>query len=131
MLIAKSILYFILAGLCEIGGGYLVWLWLREGKNTWLADTSIGERKYSRSSTSTSHQLGPLGGHEISLPSCLRLLFKLALWVKVNYLVDGSSRKDCRQQIDIPFYRRALARGVSSGFLTAKGRVLLRLVRAV
>ncbi len=23
---------FALAGLCEIGGGYLVWLWLREGK---------------------------------------------------------------------------------------------------
>jgi len=25
-----SILLFSLAGLCEIGGGYLVWLWLRE-----------------------------------------------------------------------------------------------------
>jgi small multidrug resistance family-3 protein len=33
MLIEKSILLFILAGLCEIGGGYLVWLWLREGRN--------------------------------------------------------------------------------------------------
>jgi small multidrug resistance family-3 protein len=30
--IIKSLIYFILAGLCEIGGGYLVWLWLREGK---------------------------------------------------------------------------------------------------
>ncbi len=30
--IFKSIGYFLLAGLCEIGGGYLVWLWLREGK---------------------------------------------------------------------------------------------------
>lgn len=29
---AKSVLYFILAGLFEIGGGYLIWLWLREGK---------------------------------------------------------------------------------------------------
>ncbi|HHT9152928.1 MAG TPA: YnfA family protein, partial [Candidatus Hypogeohydataceae bacterium YC40] len=29
--------YFVLAGLCEIGGGYLVWLWLREGKSIWLA----------------------------------------------------------------------------------------------
>lgn len=29
----KSIFYFILAGIFEIGGGYLVWLWLREGKN--------------------------------------------------------------------------------------------------
>jgi small multidrug resistance family-3 protein len=28
---------FILAGLCEIGGGYLVWLWLREGKSIGLA----------------------------------------------------------------------------------------------
>jgi small multidrug resistance family-3 protein len=32
MIIAKSIVYFLLAGLCEIGGGYLVWLWLREGR---------------------------------------------------------------------------------------------------
>ncbi len=37
MLIAKSVFYFILAGLCEIGGGYLVWLWLREGKSIGLA----------------------------------------------------------------------------------------------
>lgn len=28
----KSILYFILAGVLEIGGGYLMWLWLRDGK---------------------------------------------------------------------------------------------------
>lgn len=30
MVIAKSLLFFVAAGLCEIGGGYLVWLWLRE-----------------------------------------------------------------------------------------------------
>ena len=29
----KSLGYFVLAGLFEIGGGYLVWLWLREGKS--------------------------------------------------------------------------------------------------
>jgi small multidrug resistance family-3 protein len=29
----KSIFYFILAGLFEIGGGYLVWLWIRDGKS--------------------------------------------------------------------------------------------------
>jgi len=28
----ESLGLFALAGLCEIGGGYLVWLWLREGK---------------------------------------------------------------------------------------------------
>jgi small multidrug resistance family-3 protein len=33
----KSLFYFVLAGLCEIGGGYLVWLWLREGKPAWYA----------------------------------------------------------------------------------------------
>jgi small multidrug resistance family-3 protein len=26
-------LFFILAGICEIGGGYLVWQWLREGRS--------------------------------------------------------------------------------------------------
>ncbi len=33
----KSVFYFVAAGLCEIGGGYLVWLWLREGKTIWFA----------------------------------------------------------------------------------------------
>lgn len=33
----QSILLFILAGFCELGGGYLVWLSLREGKSIWLA----------------------------------------------------------------------------------------------
>lgn len=28
--ILHSLFFFFLAGLCEIGGGYLVWLWLRE-----------------------------------------------------------------------------------------------------
>lgn len=32
MEITRSLFYFVLAGLCEIGGGYLVWLWLRERK---------------------------------------------------------------------------------------------------
>ncbi len=35
--VTKSIGYFFLAGLCEIGGGYLVWLWLREGRPLWYA----------------------------------------------------------------------------------------------
>lgn len=37
MNIAVSLFYFVLAGLCEIGGGYLVWLWLREGRRIWFA----------------------------------------------------------------------------------------------
>lgn len=36
MEIVRSLSLFLMAGLCEIGGGYLVWLWLREGKPLWL-----------------------------------------------------------------------------------------------
>jgi small multidrug resistance family-3 protein len=35
MEILRSLFFFVLAGLAEIGGGYLVWLWLREGRG-WL-----------------------------------------------------------------------------------------------
>lgn len=31
-MIFQSLLLFLIAGLCEIGGGYLIWLWLREGR---------------------------------------------------------------------------------------------------
>lgn len=34
--IALSVFLFFLAGLCEIGGGYLVWLWLRDGFGWWF-----------------------------------------------------------------------------------------------
>jgi small multidrug resistance family-3 protein len=37
----KSIFYFVVAGLCEIGGGYLVWLWLREGRGIWFAIAGV------------------------------------------------------------------------------------------
>ncbi len=35
----KSLFIFILAGLCEIGGGYLIWLWLKEGRPLWYGIT--------------------------------------------------------------------------------------------
>ena len=31
---AKSVMYFVLAGLCEVGGGYLVWSWWRNGASS-------------------------------------------------------------------------------------------------
>lgn len=37
----QSMFLFILAGLCELGGGYLVWLALREGKSIWLAVVGV------------------------------------------------------------------------------------------
>lgn len=36
MIFFKSLFYFILAGVCEIGGGYLMWLWLKEGRSIWV-----------------------------------------------------------------------------------------------
>lgn len=33
--IGITLLFFFIAGLCEIGGGYLVWLWLRDGMS-WM-----------------------------------------------------------------------------------------------
>lgn len=33
--IAITLLFFFIAGLCEIGGGYLVWLWLRD-RMSWM-----------------------------------------------------------------------------------------------
>ncbi|WP_145946635.1 YnfA family protein [Paenibacillus sp. Y412MC10] len=32
----KSLLLFITAGLAEIGGGYLVWLWIKDAKPWWF-----------------------------------------------------------------------------------------------
>ena len=35
MSVIRSLLIFILAGFCEIGGGFLIWLWLKEDKPFW------------------------------------------------------------------------------------------------
>lgn len=36
MFLLNTIILFVLAGLAEIGGGYLVWLWIRESKPLWF-----------------------------------------------------------------------------------------------
>lgn len=36
MEIIRSISLFLIAGLCEIGGGYLIWRWLRDGQGALL-----------------------------------------------------------------------------------------------
>jgi small multidrug resistance family-3 protein len=35
MVVVKSLFLFLLAGLCEIGGGYLIWQWLKADKPYW------------------------------------------------------------------------------------------------
>ena len=37
MEVAKSFFYFIITAIAELGGAYLVWLWIREGKSAWYA----------------------------------------------------------------------------------------------
>ena len=34
--VMRSVALFAAAGLCEIAGGYLVWLWLRDHRTAWL-----------------------------------------------------------------------------------------------
>jgi small multidrug resistance family-3 protein len=34
-LLVRSLSLFVLAGLCEIGGGWLIWKWLRDGRPGW------------------------------------------------------------------------------------------------
>lgn len=36
MVIARAVTLFVLAGVAEIGGGYLVWRWLRDGSAWWV-----------------------------------------------------------------------------------------------
>ncbi len=35
-MILRAMILFVLAGLAEIGGGWLVWQWLRNGKGLWV-----------------------------------------------------------------------------------------------
>ena len=35
-MILRAMILFVLAGLAEIGGGWLVWQWLRNGKGLWM-----------------------------------------------------------------------------------------------
>jgi small multidrug resistance family-3 protein len=35
LMLLRSLSLFLLAGVCEIGGGWLVWKWLRDGRSNW------------------------------------------------------------------------------------------------
>lgn len=39
MTVIRSFILFIIAGLCEIGGGYLIWQWLKADKPVWYGLT--------------------------------------------------------------------------------------------
>ncbi len=48
--LARSSVLFVVAGLCEIGGGYLVWQWWRNGRAWWSA-RSAGSHCFSTASS--------------------------------------------------------------------------------
>ncbi len=39
MNIFRSLLFFVITGLFELGGAYLIWLWLRENRSIWYGLT--------------------------------------------------------------------------------------------
>ena len=41
LILIKSLVLFILAGLCEIGGGFLIWLFIKHEKPFWFAFIGI------------------------------------------------------------------------------------------
>ena len=63
-----TIILFILAGVAEIGGGYLVWLWLREGRPYWY---------------------GILGGIILALYGIIPTLQKFPAFGRVNAAYGG------------------------------------------
>jgi small multidrug resistance family-3 protein len=37
----QSLILFIIAGLCELGGGYLIWLMMRDGRSAWFGAIGV------------------------------------------------------------------------------------------
>ena len=67
----QSVLLFVAAGLCEIGGGYLVWLWLREGRTPVLgALGGLVLVLYGIIPTLQSRQLSALDGSTAPTGAC-------------------------------------------------------------
>ena len=67
----KSLAFFIIAGFFEIGGGYMVWLWLREGKGFEFAILGAG------------HML-PM--EEYSLHCLFYGAGRLTMWFRINLI---------------------------------------------
>ncbi len=85
--LARSIALFVAAGLAEVGGGYLVWRWLREGRSVFVGllggvllllygviptgqSASFG-RTYARTADSSScSRCCGAGGSTAGVPTC-------------------------------------------------------------
>jgi hypothetical protein len=71
--LSRSISWFLLAGLMEIGGGYLMWLWLRERWAWWVGALSSPPRSESYFSRQNDELLGEQGNEQKTDVDCLYL----------------------------------------------------------
>ena len=77
-MILMTLLFFFLAGLCEIGGGYLVWLWLREDMS-WMIGALGGFVLFLYAIVPTfqpSHFHRIYAAYSLSLSPCLKVSLK-------------------------------------------------------
>ena len=77
----KSLAFFIIAGFFEIGGGYMVWLWLREGKGFEFA--ILGAFQHSSLLLLEGHML-PM--EEYSLHCLFYGAGRLTMWFRINLI---------------------------------------------
>ena len=63
--VLRSLSLFVVAGVCEIGGGWLMWKWLREDKPGWWGLAGPGDLRCVRTSrTRISPSRRPAGADE-------------------------------------------------------------------
>ena len=75
-MLEKSVALFFLAGLCEIGGGYLVWQWWRNGAAWFLGLLGAGRMRHHHVQLTITCQLQGLPG---ALDDRLRIIVVLFL----------------------------------------------------
>ena len=80
----KSLAFFIIAGFFEIGGGYIVWLWLREGKGFEFA--ILGAILLILYGIIPTFQPATLPMEEYSLHCLFYGAGRLTMWFRINLI---------------------------------------------
>ena len=88
---------FVLAGLCEIGGGYLVWGWMREHKPFIWALLGGSPRRLWGCGSATAHLNG--GGGCLYSPSCREGLFSESQRLKLKDCSSCLYSPNCREEV--------------------------------
>lgn len=86
MLTFTSISVFLLAALCEIGGGYLIWLWLKQDKPLWYGIT--GEIILALYGVVATLQTSPFGRVYAAYGGFFIVMSLLWAWKFDNFIPD-------------------------------------------